>query len=157
MTDMNDIMSTNLYGVIHGAKRALPTMVRQKSGVIFINSSFGAKRVIHGESIYAASKIALHAIVKHIAHEYRDNNIRCIGVNPFGVRSNMLENRARYLKVAIEKMGSPFTGKLIEPSEVASLIMSIAMNDNAKLINGSNLDLSEGGSNEYFVIRRKDG
>jgi len=155
VADMNNIMSTNLYGVIYGAKKALPTMLKQKNGIIFINSSFGAKRVIHGESIYSASKIALHSIVRHIAHEYRNNNIWCIGINPIGVRSHMLENRARYLKMPIEKIGNPFTGKLVESSEVAALIVSIAMNENAKLLNGSNLDLSEGGSNEYLIINRK--
>ncbi len=153
--DMQDIMNTNFYGVVYSMRKVLPSMMEQKSGVILISSSMGVRRVINWESIYSGSKMALNALIQHGAQEYRKYNIRCVGLEPVGVRTPMLERHAQFLKLPIEKLGNPATGRLIEPSEIADLVLNLCEGDNCRLINGMSLDLSEGGSNELIFFTKK--
>lgn len=150
-----DLMNTHVSGTFFCARRVLPPMMKQKSGVIVITTSLGTRRVITGEALYATSKVALNGIIQHIANDYGKYNIRCLGIEPVGVRSEMLERRAKYLKVPIEAVGNPFTGRLIEPQEVAALVMSLATESN-RLLNGISIDLSEGGSNTWIIRKTLD-
>lgn len=141
-----EVIETHLLGNFYLCKEFIPAMMHQKQGVIIFNTSFGARRAISGEATYAASKLALNSFVQHIAIDYRKNNIRAYGIEPLGIRSEMLERRAKFLNFPIEKMGNPYTKKLGEPIEIAKLV-EFLISDESHFLNGTCLDLSDGGSN----------
>jgi NAD(P)-dependent dehydrogenase (short-subunit alcohol dehydrogenase family) len=149
-----DLINTHIAGTFYCVRKVLPVMMKQNSGIIIVSSSIGTKKVISGESLYSSSKLALNSFIRHIAIDYQKHNIRCIGIEPVGVRTEMLERRAKHLGIPLDKIGNPFNGRQVDPKEVAELVMTVSSGNTARLINGTILDLSEGGTSSWLISRK---
>ncbi|MFK7890952.1 MAG: SDR family oxidoreductase [Granulosicoccus sp.] len=79
----------NLKGVYNGIRAVLPTMLEQKSGVIINISSGAATRAIEGWSHYCATKAGVLSLTGSVHEEYADQGIRCIGLSPGTVATDM--------------------------------------------------------------------
>lgn len=83
------VLRVNLDGVLHGMRAALPIMRRQGSGRIVVTASRNAELCQRGMLAYNASKAAVIAAVRTLAHELRDVDI-CVnnlipGVSATGI------------------------------------------------------------------------
>jgi NAD(P)-dependent dehydrogenase (short-subunit alcohol dehydrogenase family) len=79
------IIGTNLSGVFHCCKAAIPHLRRRNGGWIISISSLSSKNPFAGGAAYAASKAALNALSEALMQELRQENIRVSYVLPGSV------------------------------------------------------------------------
>jgi len=82
---------TNLFGVMHVCRAALPHMIERRGGKIIVLSGGGAMTARPNFSAYAASKAAIVRFVETIAEEVRDSNIQVNCLAPGGTYSSMTD------------------------------------------------------------------
>jgi NAD(P)-dependent dehydrogenase (short-subunit alcohol dehydrogenase family) len=83
--EWNRILDTNLTGVFHCCKAAIPHMRRRGGGSIISISSLASKNPFAGASVYCASKAALNAFSEALMQEVRQENIRVSYILPGSV------------------------------------------------------------------------
>lgn len=83
------VMETNVLGVYHAIRAALPLMETAGSGVIINISSGAATNILEGWSHYCASKAAVLMLTRAVHKEYADKGIRCVGLSPGTVATDM--------------------------------------------------------------------
>jgi len=83
--EWNRILGTNLTGVFHCSKTAIPYLRRRGGGWIISISSLASKNPFAGAAAYCASKAALNAFSEALMQEVRHENIRVSYVLPGSV------------------------------------------------------------------------
>jgi NAD(P)-dependent dehydrogenase (short-subunit alcohol dehydrogenase family) len=78
------IWRVNVRGAIAASKAVLPTMIKQRDGVIFNISSIAADQDGAGNISYKLTKHALRQLSEGLANEERANNIRVFALSPLG-------------------------------------------------------------------------
>ena len=76
------VIETNLLGVIYATHAALPSMIDQGSGHIFITSSTSGRESYVGEPVYQASKWGQIGFAHALRLELQGTNIRVTVVEP---------------------------------------------------------------------------
>ena len=84
------MIATNLFGPLHLIQAVLPTMRRQKSGIIVNVSSSAAIDPQPSMGMYGASKSALEAMTQALAKEVAPFGIRVLIVQPGAFTTNMM-------------------------------------------------------------------
>lgn len=83
------VMDINVKGVYHGIRAVLPRMLEKQSGVVINISSGAANNPLDAWSHYCASKAAVLSLTRCVHKEYGDQGIRCIGLSPGTVATDM--------------------------------------------------------------------
>jgi NAD(P)-dependent dehydrogenase (short-subunit alcohol dehydrogenase family) len=83
--EWNRILGTNLTGVFHCCKAAIPHLRRRGGGWIISISSLSSKSPFAGAAAYCASKAALNAFSEALMQELREDNIRVSYILPGSV------------------------------------------------------------------------
>jgi NAD(P)-dependent dehydrogenase (short-subunit alcohol dehydrogenase family) len=92
LEDWDWIMRTNLMGVVHGCRAAIPHLQRNSSGLL-INVASAASFVSAPEMAgYNASKAAIVSVTETIANELRASGTQVSVVMPTFFPSNLLES-----------------------------------------------------------------
>jgi len=86
-----ETIETNLIGVMHVCRAALPHMIARRSGKIIALSGGGGSTARPSFSAYAASKTAVVRLVETLAEEVRDHNIQVNAMAPGGSYTNMTD------------------------------------------------------------------
>jgi SDR family mycofactocin-dependent oxidoreductase len=142
------MIDINLKGPWLVARRVIPVMIRQRSGVIINNSSVAGLRGMNRLSHYAASKWGLTGLTKSWAIELAPHNIRVVSIHPTGVNTPMNDGLAQLEGLTPKEIGERSAGNLqpvpwIEPEDVASAVLYLA-SDRARSMTGSALVLDAG-------------
>lgn len=87
--EWRDIFSVNVDGVFNCTKRALPHMLRKKSGVILNISSVWGMVGASCETAYSASKAAVIGMTKALAKELGPSGIRVNCIAPGVIETRM--------------------------------------------------------------------
>ncbi len=90
---INEIMDTNVNGVLRVCQAVLPEMRRQKSGLIINISSIGGLMGLPFRGIYAASKFALEGLTESLSMEVKSYGIHVCLVEPGDFNTNINRNR----------------------------------------------------------------
>lgn len=85
----SQVVDINLKGVYFGIRAVLPIMKAQSSGVIINISSGAATNALEGWSHYCATKAGVLSLTKCVHKEYAEQGIRCIGMSPGTVATDM--------------------------------------------------------------------
>jgi NAD(P)-dependent dehydrogenase (short-subunit alcohol dehydrogenase family) len=130
------------------ARRVIPVMIREKSGVIINNSSIAGLRGLARLSHYTASKWGLTGLTKAWAIELAPHNIRVVSVHPTGVNTPMNDGLAALEGATPEEIAERSAGNLlpvpwIEPEDVAEAVLYLA-SDRARYVTGSQFVLDAG-------------
>ena len=142
------VVAVNLKGVFLTVKHFLPIMV--DGGSIVITSSTAALMGLPAYAAYSASKAGLIGMMRSIALDAAPRGIRCNTIHPGPVRSRMIDRSApQGANAAIEEWFEKLTasvrlGRLIEPEEVADLVMFLS-GDRSRMITGQSIAI-DGGS-----------
>jgi NAD(P)-dependent dehydrogenase (short-subunit alcohol dehydrogenase family) len=128
------ILDANLLGFTRTTRRAIPHFVAQRDGAI-VNVSSAAAHI--GEEVrvaYACSKIAIHALTRHVARKWGPDNVRCNCVAPGPV---LTENFARKItSEGRERMAAAIPLRHAgSPTDVAATIAFLLSSD-AKWVTG---------------------
>jgi 3-oxoacyl-[acyl-carrier protein] reductase len=132
--DIELMLRTNIVGPLACARAVLPTMIRQRSGVILNVSSVAAERPARGQSVYAATKGALESLTRALAVEYGRKGIRCHGIRPGPVDTDMLAVTKSLAED--EVLGRVPLRRFVRPEEVADLAVFL-IGDRAAAITGT--------------------
>jgi NAD(P)-dependent dehydrogenase (short-subunit alcohol dehydrogenase family) len=130
------------------ARRVIPVMIRQRSGVIINNSSVAGLRGMNRLSHYAASKWGLTGLTKSWAIELAPHGIRVNSIHPTGVNTPMNDGLAALEGLTPKEIAERSAGNLlpvpwIEPEDVASAVLYLA-SDRARFMTGAPLVLDAG-------------
>ena len=83
---------TNLFGAMRTIKEVLPTMRKQKNGIIINVTSIAGVVGIPAECIYVSSKFALEGLSESISYELQPFGIKVILVEPGVINTNFIPN-----------------------------------------------------------------
>ena len=142
------MIDINLKGAWLVARRVIPMMIRQQSGVIINNSSVAGLRGMARLSHYAASKWGLVGLTKSWAIELAPYNIRVVALCPTGVNTPMNDGLAMLegktpREIAERSSGNLLAMPWIEPEDVAAAVVFLA-SPRARSITGSEFILDAG-------------
>jgi SDR family mycofactocin-dependent oxidoreductase len=142
------MLDINLKGAWLVARRVIPVMIRQQSGVIVNNSSVAGLRGMGRLSHYAASKWGLTGLTKSWAIELAPHGIRVNAIHPTGVNTPMNDGLAQLEGLTPQQIAERSAGNLlpvpwIEPEDVAQAVLYLA-SDRARFITGASLVLDAG-------------
>lgn len=127
-------LELNLFSTIRAIRAALPSLLARKGAIINIgsvNARLADPRLAH----YSAAKAAIVNLGKSLSAEFSPHGVRVNTVSPGPVRTRIWSNPdiARQLGLspeeflaAVPKMAGLSTGRMIEPCEVAALVLLLA-------------------------------
>jgi len=144
----NAMIDINLKGPWMVARRVIPVMIRQKSGVIINNSSVAGLRGMGRLSHYAASKWGLTGLTKSWAIELAPHGIRVNAIHPTGVNTPMNDGLAELEGKTPQQIAEASAGNLlpvpwIEPEDVAEAVLYL-VSDRARFVTGASHVLDAG-------------
>ena len=146
--EWDNMLDINLKGAWMVARRIIPHLIEQKSGVIINNSSVMGLRGGNRLSHYVASKWGLTGLTKSWAIELAPYNIRAVSLHPTGVNTPMNDGLAFMEGLTPKEVAERSAGNLInvpwvEPTDVASAVVFLA-SDHARFITGSEFIIDAG-------------
>jgi SDR family mycofactocin-dependent oxidoreductase len=144
----DSMLDINLKGAWIVARRVIPVMIKQQSGVIINNSSIAGLRGMARLSHYAASKWGLTGLTKSWAIELAPHGIRVNSLHPTGVNTPMNDGLAALEGLTPQQIAERSAGNLlpvpwIEPEDVAQAVLYLA-SDKARFMTGAPLILDAG-------------
>jgi SDR family mycofactocin-dependent oxidoreductase len=142
------MLDINLKGSWIVARRVIPVMIAQRSGVIINNSSVAGLRGMGRLSHYAASKWGLTGLTKSWAIELAPYGIRVNSLHPTGVNTPMNDGLAALEGLTPAEIAERSAGNLlpvpwVEPEDVAAAVCYLA-SDDARYITGSQFVIDAG-------------
>ena len=142
------MIDINLKGSWLVARRVIPVMIAQRSGVILNNSSVAGLRGIGRLSHYAASKWGLTGLTKSWAIELAPHGIRVNSIHPTGVNTPMNDGLAALEGLTPNEIAERSAGNLlpvpwVEPEDVAAAVLYLA-SDDARYVTGAQFVIDAG-------------
>ncbi len=113
ISEINDIINTNLLGAIYTIKYVLPYMIEHGGGTIINILSVVTKKVFTNSTAYAASKAGLMAYTNSLREEVRKYNIKIVNVIPGATETAIWSSEVR----------KENAGKMMDTADIASLLV----------------------------------
>lgn len=133
----DSVMRTNVLGVIHCARAALPAMTARGGGrMVIVSSVAGRMGGLRASPHYVASKGGVNTLVKWLARRGAAHNVLVNGVAPGATTSPMTRGQSFDLDAI------PL-GRLARPEEIAWPIVFL-LSDAASYFCGTVLDVNGG-------------
>jgi 3-oxoacyl-[acyl-carrier protein] reductase len=140
-TDFDLVISVNLKGVFNCTQAVVPTMIRQKSGVILNASSIVGLDGNFGQTNYVATKAGVIGMTKVWARELGRAGIRVNAIAPGFTATEMVAAMPENILDGMRDR-TPL-GRLGEPRDIANAYLFLA-SDEASFITGETLRVDGG-------------
>jgi SDR family mycofactocin-dependent oxidoreductase len=161
LSEWNDVIDTNLTGVYHTVRAALPAMreARRGGSIVITSSTAGLKGTASlnaAGNAYAAAKRGLVALMQNLATYLAPEWIRVNTIHPTGVASGMTMNDAMMTLMeqaaaggdnAISGMQNALPLPMLQPEDIANAV-AFLVSEQAKFITGIQWPLDAG-----FTVR----
>jgi len=131
------VFAVNTTGVMRAMRIAVNLFLEQGHGVIVNNISAGGLNGARAGAAYTASKHAVTGLTKNTAYMYANSGIRCNGIAPGGVKTNIGSTMTNMSQFGMERQatGSGTMPRAGEPEEIAQLALFLG-SDESSFING---------------------
>lgn len=139
--DLKDVFETNIEGVFHFCRAAVPHMMSKRYGRIVNLSSVSADKGGRGQTNYAASKGAVNSFTKALAVEVGRRGLRVNAVAP-GVIETEMSQEVRSL-VGDEILSNIVLKRYGQPAEIADAVWFLS-SDLSGYITGQVLSVDGG-------------
>ena len=137
-------LRVNVTGSFFACKYAIPLMRKAGRGSIILTASQMGQVAWPGSTAYCTTKGAILQLVKGIALDHKDENIRCNSISPGGVATDRLLARWGDMETAEKEWGPKHAlGRLGQPFEIASGAVFLA-SDESSFMTGADLLLDGG-------------
>ena len=134
------LMGINFWGVIHGCKAFLPTLLRQSEAhIVNVSSVFGLLAP-PGQTAYVSSKYAIRGFTESLRLELRNTAVRVSVVHPGGIATNIAKHARvgsqvrEHLPSVRCKNGRPSNRISTSPPERAAAIIVAGIERNQRRI-----------------------
>jgi (+)-trans-carveol dehydrogenase len=156
-TTWRDVIDTNLTGMWHACKAAIPHLVEGgRGGSIVIISSTGGLKGIPGAAHYSSAKHGVVGLMRTLALELAPHFIRVNSVHTSTVNTDIVQNETFY-RLAAPSLDNPGRQDMadasqamnalpipwMEPAEVSNAVLFLA-SDEARYITGVTLPVDAG-------------
>lgn len=146
--EWRQVLEVNLVAAAQYARTALPLLRRSGRGSIVLVSSCYAVTGRKGMAIYDATKAALLALARTLAHEEAAHGVRANCVLPGSTLTDFHVERGRARGVSLEDLrgqrsDNSLAGRWAEPREIAWPILWLA-SDEASFVTGTQLAVDGG-------------
>jgi (+)-trans-carveol dehydrogenase len=152
-----DMIDTNLTGVWHAAKAAVPQLIEQGTGgSMILTSSTAGLKAIPNLAHYVSAKHGVVGLMRTLALELAPHSIRVNSVHPTGVNTPMVQNEPSMrlflpdvenptVEQYAEVMGSLNALPIpwVEPRDISNAVLFLA-SDEARYITGVTLPVDAG-------------
>ncbi len=142
LDDWDTMMNQNAKSAFLVTRAVLPSMLARGHGSIINTSSTAVSVCSKMETVYIASKAAMHQMARAIAVEYRDSGVRCNTICPNFIRTqhgiDEIEQLRSFGVLASEDDVNTLQGRICEPEEVAAVALFLA-SDEASFVNGAEI------------------
>ncbi len=132
LKDWEEMIDTNVKGLLYVSKEVIPLMLKNKSGHIINVGSIAGREVYPGGNVYCASKHAVDAITKGMRIDLNGTPVRVSTIDPGLVETEFSRVRYRGDKKKAEKTYKGL--KPLGPEDVAEAIEFIATRDENTLV-----------------------
>lgn len=142
LEEWQNVVSTNLDGVMYGTKAAIPHLLETEGCVINVESIYGL-RGGKGAAAYSASKGGVANFTQQVAVDFASDGVRVNGICPGFVRTPMTEDlldKEHFYEFV--KTRTPMD-RPADPEEIAPLAAFLA-SDSASYITGANIPVDGG-------------
>jgi len=131
------VFSVNTTGVMRSMRLATKIFLEQGHGVIVNNISAGGLRGARAGAAYTASKHAVTGLTKNTAYMYAQSGIRCNGIAPGGVATNISASMKNISEFGFgrQQTGQGTMPRVGEPVEIAHLALFLG-SDESSFVNG---------------------
>ncbi|MFC6158770.1 SDR family NAD(P)-dependent oxidoreductase [Kribbella jiaozuonensis] len=133
-----ELFDVNYFATVRTTRAALPSLLRQGGAIVNVSSN-SARVPSGGPAPYTTAKAALTALGKALAEEFGPQGVRVNTVSPGPVRTALWTDPDKYGGQLARTLGVPhealleglpqqigmLTGRLIEPAEVAALVVQL--------------------------------
>ena len=142
LDDWNKVMTTNVGGVFHCAKAAMPELKKSR-GCIVNTASVSGIGADWDMGFYNASKGAVVNLTRSLALDHGADGVRVNAVCPSFTRTGMTEDMMKNPKLVAKFMERMPIGRVAEPADIAGVVAFLA-SDDARFVNGVNLPVDGG-------------
>ncbi|WP_214825952.1 SDR family oxidoreductase [Exiguobacterium algae] len=131
------VFAVNTVSVMKAMRIAVDLFTTQGHGVIVNNISAGGLYGARAGAAYTASKHAVVGLTKNTAFMYADQNIRCNGIAPGAVATNIGSTMTDISQVGIgrQQLGMALNPRVGQPEEIAQLALFLG-SDESSFVNG---------------------
>jgi len=124
MEDWEEMIDTNVKGLLYVSRAVIPIMVERKKGNIINIGSIAGHEVYPGGNVYCATKHAVDALTKGIRMDLFDTPVRVCTIDPGLVETEFSEVRFHGDKVRAKKTYENMTP--LTPMDVADAVFFAA-------------------------------
>jgi SDR family mycofactocin-dependent oxidoreductase len=154
--DWQETIDINLTGVWNTIKAALPHLIANQGGSIVLTSSVAGLKAVPNAIHYGAAKHGVIGIMRTVATEFAQYNIRANSVHPTTVNTIMIQNESVYglfdpanphptresaeaIFTSVNTLAVPW----VEPVDISNAVLFLA-SDEARYITGVTLPVDAG-------------
>jgi NAD(P)-dependent dehydrogenase (short-subunit alcohol dehydrogenase family) len=139
--EIEQLIATNFYGVMHGMRAVLPVMRQQRSGRIINVSSLAGIVGFKHCGAYSAAKFAVEGLSAAVVQEVEPFGIKIVAVEPGFFRTDLLDaHNAKYAGSTIKDYAAEGTAENMwsgnhgaqqgDPAKLGDVLVKIAGMDN---------------------------
>jgi NADP-dependent 3-hydroxy acid dehydrogenase YdfG len=124
LEDWNEMIDTNVKGLLHVARAVLPGMVERRRGTVVHVGSVAGRQAYPGGNVYCGSKAAVRAITEGLRMDLLGTGVRVTIVDPGMVLTEFSEVR---FHGDLERAAAVYRGMTpLSPEDVADVIVFAA-------------------------------
>lgn len=130
-------IAVNLKHQFFAAQAVIPFMQRAQQGSIVNMSSIGWVIPSVNQSVYVTAKAAIVGMTRTLAHEVGANNVRVNAIMPGAIVTERQKRLWLTEEYKAEVLRNQALKRMIQPEEVARLVLFLAADDSAAITNQS--------------------
>jgi NAD(P)-dependent dehydrogenase (short-subunit alcohol dehydrogenase family) len=143
---LDELLSTNIKGVLFCLKYGLPRILDQGGVVVNAGSFIGTTLPFPRAVVYGATKAAVLSVTRSVAAGLTPHNVGVFAVCPWITDTPMIDRLAGHNSVAKAQFGqmNP-SGRIVAPDDVAEAVVSIFAGQSG-LVSGDAVLVDSGGA-----------